>query len=132
MPESERVALLREAYAAFNRGAVDEFLHLLDENVEWRPPSTSLEPEPRQGRDAVRAYLAPDMFEEQTAEPLEVVEEGNRILVAARVRARGRGSGIELDQTSFHVWTIAGERAVRFEVYLDRAEALAAFRSCTP
>jgi ketosteroid isomerase-like protein len=129
MAESERVRLLREAYAAFNRGEFEQFLHLLSDEVEWRPPPTSLNPEPLQGREAVRAYLAPDLFDEQTAEPVEVIEEGDRILIAAQVRARGRGSGVELDEIVFHIWTIAGDRPVRFEVYLDREEALAAFTS---
>jgi ketosteroid isomerase-like protein len=68
------------------------------------------------------------MFKSQTAEPQEILEEGDRILVVAHVVARGRGSGIEVDGTAFHVWTVADDRAVRFEVYLDREQALAALR----
>jgi ketosteroid isomerase-like protein len=45
------------------------------------------------------------------------------------VRARGRGSGVELDQTAYHVLTIEEGRAVRFEVHVDRAEALRALRA---
>jgi uncharacterized protein len=126
MTESRRVETIRRAYESYNRGDIDAVMQLLDERVEWRPPESSLEPEPLHGRDAVRNYLAPDLFEEQVAEPEEVIEEGDRVLVVARVRARGRGSGIEVDQAVFHLWTIAGERAVRFEVHTDREHALAA------
>jgi SnoaL-like domain len=96
--------------------------------VEWRPPSTSLDPEPRQGREAVRAYLAPDLFEEQTAEPIEVIEEGDRVLVAARVRARGRESGANLTRRPSTSGRSPAIGPCAFAVDLDRAEALSAFR----
>jgi ketosteroid isomerase-like protein len=125
---SEIAELLRDAYQAFNRGEVDAVLDLLHPDVEWVPPSSSLEPHPLRGRDAVREYLAPNFFESQTAEPLEMIEERNRVLVAARVRARGRGSGIELDQTAYHLFVIEDGRAVRFAAFGDRDEAMMALR----
>ena len=116
------------AYDSFNRGEIEPILDLLHPDVEWIPPPTSLEPRPLRGRDAVREYLAPNFFETQTAEPLETIEQGNRLLVVARVRARGRGSGIELDETAYHLLTIEDGRTVRFEVHVDRVEALSALR----
>jgi ketosteroid isomerase-like protein len=116
------------AYDSFNRGELEPIVDLLHPDVEWVPPPTSLEPRPLRGRDAVREYLAPDLFESQTAEPLETIEHGNRLLVVARVRARGRVSGLELDQTAYHLLTIEDGRAVRFEVHIDRAAALSALR----
>jgi DNA-binding transcriptional ArsR family regulator len=32
-----------------------------------------------------------------------VIEQGDRVLVVARARARGRESGVDIDQTVFHV-----------------------------
>jgi ketosteroid isomerase-like protein len=127
--ESELVQVIRGAYGAYSRGEVDAVLDLLHTDVEWHPPPSSLEPHPLRGRDAAREYLAPNFFESQMAEPLEVLEEGDRILVVARVQARGRESGVEIDQTAFHLWTVADGRAVRFQAYVDRDEALSAFRA---
>jgi ketosteroid isomerase-like protein len=129
MGESFRVETIRAAYGAFNGGDIEAVLNLLDEQVEMCPAASALEPHPLRGREAVREYLSPNIFEAQTAEPQEILEEGDRILVRARARARGRESGIELDQSVFHLWTVDGDRAVRFEVYLDRDEALAALRA---
>jgi ketosteroid isomerase-like protein len=125
---SELADVIRDAYRAYNRGEVDAVLELLHPDVEWLPPPSSLEPRPLHGRDAVREYLAPNFFENQSAEPLEVIHEGDRVLVVARTRARGRGSGIEIDQTTYHVWTVVDGRAVRFAAYVDRDQALGAFK----
>jgi uncharacterized protein len=125
---SELRDAIRVAYAAFSRGEVEAVVDLLHPDVEWVPPPSSLDPQPLRGRDAVRRYLAPNFFESQSAEPIEVLEEGDRVLVIARVRARGRESGVELDQTAYHLWTVAEGRAVRFAAFVDRDEALAALR----
>ena len=125
---SDLTQLVLGAYESFNQGETEPLLELMHPNIEWIPPPTSLEPHPLRGREAVREYLAPNVFDTQTAEPLELIEQGNRLLVEARVRARGRGSGIELDQTAYHLLTIEDDRAVRFEVHMDRASALAALR----
>jgi uncharacterized protein len=121
-------AVVREAYEAFNRGELDGLLELLDPDVEWIPPPSSVEPQPLRGREAVRGYLRPNIFDTQTAEPLETIEEGDRLMVVARVRARGRESGLELDQIAYHVLKLADDLVVRFEVHVDRAAAMRALR----
>lgn len=129
MAESIVADTIRAAYAKYNEGDFDAVLELLEEDVTFVPPPHSPEPDPLHGHDAVRDYLTPNLFDEQSAEPQEILEEGDRVLVVAHVSARGRGSGVELDQTIFHLWHIEGERAVRFEVFMQRDEALAALRA---
>jgi uncharacterized protein len=126
--ESERAAAIRSAYEAYSRGDFEAVLALLDDDVEWRPPPDSLEPEPLRGREAVREYLAPNLFEEQRAEPKEILEQGDRVLVVARTKIRGAASGIEIEETTFHVWTVVEERALRFETFSDRDQASAAMK----
>lgn len=123
-----RVELLRAAYDAYNRGEVASVADLAAEDIEVHPPPTSTDPEPFRGRDTLLKYLEPNLFEFQRAEPAEFLEEGDRILVAVRVHARGRGSGVELHDEAFHVWTVEDERAVRFEVFVHRDDALEALR----
>src|SRR5918999_649337 len=84
---SELTQLVLGAYESFNRGETEPMLELMHPDIEWIPPPTSVEPRPLRGREAVREYLAPNVFETQTAEPLELIEHGNRLLVVARVRA---------------------------------------------
>jgi ketosteroid isomerase-like protein len=122
-------AVIREGYEAFNRGEVDALLALLHPDVVWMPPPTSVEPQQLRGREAVREYLRPNIFDVQTAEPLETIEHGDRLMVVARVRARGRGSGLEIDQIAYHVLTVADGLAVRVEAHVERAAAEAALRA---
>jgi hypothetical protein len=70
-----------------------------------------------------------DAFAEQTYDQLEFVTSGNKILVKHRFRARGAGSGIEMEIQSFSVWTFdEADRAIRLDGYLEneRAKALEA------
>jgi ketosteroid isomerase-like protein len=132
MPESERAAKIRHAYEAYSRGDFEPVLALLDVDVEWHPPPDSLDPQPLIGREAVREYLAPNLFDEQRAEPEEILEREGRVLVVARTTIRGTASGISIEETNYHLWTVIDERAVRFQVYRDREQALAAFGDVPP
>jgi ketosteroid isomerase-like protein len=57
----------------------------------------------------------------------EIIDAGDRIMVLAAVRGRGKESGIEVETPSFGwVWTLQDGRAVCVDVYPNRAEALQA------
>ena len=73
--------------------------------------------------------MEPDAFESQAIEPLDLRGVGDKVLVRARSKIRGAGSGIEAEFLFWAVWTF-DETGVttRVEIYLDhqKAEALEA------
>ena len=89
-----------------------------------------LEPTPRveYGAEALaeytRGFLEP--WEEIRIEASEFREADNSFVVWVELRATGSASGVELAGKLVHVWTFRGRRAIRFEIFDDEAEALAA------
>jgi ketosteroid isomerase-like protein len=51
-------------------------------------------------------------------------EYGDQVLVLTRVHAKGRGSGVELDQSLAHLFEFRGELVCRAETFLDRDRAI--------
>ncbi len=47
------------------------------------------------------------------------------MVVLTRYRGRGKGSGATVDTKDAHLWTMRAGRAIRLEVFADRARALA-------
>ena len=116
-----KIETLRRAYESFNRGQFDAVLAFFDPDVEFFPPGDQ---PPYRGAEELRAWMEPDAFEMQTLEPLEFTVAGNKVLVEQHVKARGAGSGIELDVRSWNVWTFdEHDVIVRVETYLEREEA---------
>jgi ketosteroid isomerase-like protein len=79
------------------------------------------------GIDEVTRFRDEGPWEELNFEAerfLDVDEE--RVLVMVRVDARGRGSGARVELLNAHEFTIRDGLLVRFKVYSDRDEALAA------
>jgi ketosteroid isomerase-like protein len=60
-----------------------------------------------------------------SVEAEEYIPAGDRVVVLIRWHGKGRGSGIELEAEGAHVWQLRDGEAVRWDVYRDRAEALA-------
>ena len=60
--------------------------------------------------------------------PNEYVDAGDRVVVDMRYRARGRGSGIEVDDHLFEVHTLRGGKIVSKVEFKTRSEALQAAR----
>jgi ketosteroid isomerase-like protein len=114
---------VRAGYAAFNRGDFDEAATYYHPNVELRRPGGLT---PLVGSDALRAWMEPDAFSEQTIEPVSVEVGNGRVLIHQRMRALAAGSGIEMENDTWAVMSYDEELLVtRIETWMFHEEAAA-------
>ena len=124
--DQEIISTMRRTYEAFSRGDFDAAIEVAHPEIELALPGGQ---SPLRGADAVRAWMEPDALEDQQAELLELRVNGNKALVRSRNRARGAGSGIEIDVELWAVWTLDDDGQVtRIEGFLghEKDEALKA------
>jgi hypothetical protein len=117
----ERARRVLEAVAEVD---FDTAAALVHPQIELVPPGAQA---PHRGAARFRRWLEPDAFAEQTIEPLEfLVGNEGKVLSKQHIQARGAGSGIELEITSWSVWTFDEDGLVtRIEIFLPHAEARA-------
>ena len=126
---SENQDVVRRVFDAFNRGDIDGVVASLDPQIEWHVPPMLPEQTVYHGHEGVRELWRSlsDSFEAIDLVTEEFVEAGDQVMVLAAVRGRGKGSGAEVQSPSFAwVWTLRRRRAVRLDVYPNRAEGLQA------
>jgi ketosteroid isomerase-like protein len=84
--------------------AVEHF----DPDVEWHWGATAPGPSVFRGREEVRAGLMlwRESWGDFQMHPEEVIEADDDVLVMARYRARGAGSGVEFETTFAHLLRI--------------------------
>lgn len=77
------------------------------------------------GHDGVAAGFRDwfEAFEEFTIEPESFISDGDRVLVPMRQRARGKGSGLEIEQRFYQLFTLRDGMVFRFEEYSEEADA---------
>jgi ketosteroid isomerase-like protein len=63
---------------------------------------------------------------EWTLEPEDFIDAGERVVVIARLTARGRASGVPLVRRDGMVWTVRNGKAVRLDYFNNPSEALEA------
>ena len=82
------------------------------------------------GHEGFRSWVSDsfESFEEVRNEWSEFRDLGNRVLALGHVKARGRGSGMELDSPMGWVFTVRRGKVMKAEGFLRRAEALKAAR----
>jgi ketosteroid isomerase-like protein len=124
----ENVELVYQAADAFNLGILSVFLALFDRNVEFMSRLVPLESgKPRRGHGGVRSWWEAlhSAYRDLSVEIDGVREVGE--LTVARVRLRGRKErGAPMQQTQWHVVRWRHRKAIRWRVFLNEAEALAA------
>ncbi len=120
LTEEQMITALRETNDAINRGEFDKAIELADPDIVL--VRTGAMPVVR-GADGLRAWMEPDAFESQHFELLDHEISGNRVLVHTLTRARGAGSGIEIELRSHTLWSFndAG-RISRVEIFLLEQE----------
>jgi ketosteroid isomerase-like protein len=119
--DQEMISSLRRAYDAFNRGDFDTAIERTHPEIEFVPPGGQA---PLRGADAFRAWMEPDAFESQQLQAREFRVQGNNVLVRQHARARGAGSGIEMELETWVLWTFDDDGLVtRVEGFLPHQDA---------
>ena len=129
----ENVERARDAYHALGlavrKGDLDAFFHeYAHPEIEWVPLEGAPDTAVAHGHGPVKARMMAmlDVMEKPQIEAEEIIDAGEKVVIAIRISGRGRGSGIDVEANWFHVVTARDDKAVRIEWYAGRDEALEA------
>ena len=94
------VARAREIFELFNSGEIDAWLDVLHPEIAWHTRVDEPDAGVYRGRDGLRSLIKLwlEQFEQLRCEGMEYIDAGDWVLVPCRLRGRGRGSGIEIDE----------------------------------
>jgi uncharacterized protein len=122
------VELVRQIVEALSRGDLDGMLAQMDPEFEWTPLEASPVARVYRGHEQVRHYVEDwlSTFERVRLELEDPTEVGDRVVAVVNGRARGRGSGLEIENRFCQVWTVRNGLAVAMEEHPTREHALAA------
>jgi ketosteroid isomerase-like protein len=126
---SENVALVRSGYEAFNRDGWEAIVEFLTPDVVWDEAGLFPDRDSFHGHDGIRelARQNEELWEGLRVEVDDVIPVGeDKVVVLLRTIARGQGSGVEVDFTFAHLWTIRDGKGCRVEPFSDREAALRA------
>jgi ketosteroid isomerase-like protein len=132
------VETARRGYAAINdayrSGDVDDFRPFLEEIWEQdaviTPAGVLPESRPARGWDAILRYMAEQMNAFETGsmwmKPAEYIDGGGRVVVPYTMGGRARHTGIDVEFSFVHVFTMRDGKVMRLDVYEGKAAALEA------
>jgi ketosteroid isomerase-like protein len=125
----ENVEVVRAVFDAQRKQDWGAFPQLYDSEIEWEDVAGLWgDWGTRYGFEAVRdAWMSWfEAFEQADFEIESVLEAGDDVVTCIRMSARGRESGLRVDQRIWAVWTVRGGRVRRVKAYRDKTPALEA------
>ena len=128
---SADVQRVESSYDALNRGDIDGTVAVLHDDASWVEHSDLPEAGTYEGVATIRSFLELylESWEEFHQEIEETIVRGPCVLLFIHLRARGKGSGIEVDSRYAHMWRLGDGEGTRVDAYYDRDQALAALNA---
>lgn len=117
-----RVQQVRDGLDAFRRGDGDAVLAFFSEDVEIYSPPEAGNAGTFHGHDGYEQWLAQwlEAWEGFEVEAQRIEPVGERHVVAETFQtARGRGSGVPVEQRMSYVFDLRGGKVVAFQLYPD-------------
>jgi ketosteroid isomerase-like protein len=124
----ENIEGIERAYEAMSELDAETLVAHCDPDVEFRSRVAEADDVTYRGHDGVRDYVASfaEVFEWVRTEALDVVEESDRAVVCNRFRARGRHSGVEVEERFFQALRFRDGKVLWWAFYPSKTEALEA------
>ncbi len=128
MGSDEKVEVVRSFYDAWARDEFPGPFELMDTEIEYVNPTGAVEPGTRRGIAAFARAVEKvvEGWETWQMEPEEFRAVGDQVAVVVRYRARGRGSGVEVEGRESALWTLRDGKVVRYAWFHEPADALEA------
>ncbi|HUQ91407.1 MAG TPA: nuclear transport factor 2 family protein [Bryobacteraceae bacterium] len=134
MNEEENSRLVKDAYAAFQRGDIPAVLKEMSDDIAWfLPGPADIVPlsGQRHGLAAVKGFFT-ELAETQEAEefePSEIIAQGDTVVALGHYRWRIKATGQRFESDFAHVFTIKNGKVVKFREYFDTYAGVQAYRS---
>ena len=124
----ENVEVVTRLVEAWNRADVEAILALFVPDCEVLFPPEVPEPGPFRGHAELRGWVEGFLaaWESHHAEVVDLTEEGDLVLAMLHLTGRGSGSGIEMDETDAHLFTLRDGKVTRWRNFSQRSDALEA------
>jgi ketosteroid isomerase-like protein len=127
----ENVEIVRQVLDAFNRRDDETVRALWTADGEWWPAFLGgglLEGAVYRGHEGVAEFIEvqAETWETIVAEPVDMRDLGNRVLVTVHLKAVGRTSGVAVDRTTWNVFELRDDKVSAGRVYATKEEALEA------
>jgi ketosteroid isomerase-like protein len=122
---------MRRAYEALSSGDLELVMELVDPEAVMQDRPEIPDPQTYRGHEGVRQSLARNLeaFETLDLIPQHFIQIGDRVVAVLRMSGRGKESGVPVEDTIAHLWTIRDGKAWRMQVYSDPEDAVAAAAS---
>ena len=119
--------LVRRGFEGLERGDWETLISLVHPEFEMTTPaSLASEPDTYRGPDGVRRYFASfyEAMDEVTFHAGDFEDlGGGRVLTPSILRARGRTTGLEFEQSLVLIWEVRDGQARRIRVFASEEEA---------
>jgi ketosteroid isomerase-like protein len=124
----ENVELVQSSYPLVNAGGFSAVAERIDTTFTMDAPQ-GIESSQAHDKAGLREWFEKmdEVWEELRIEPEEVIDvDDTQVIAVVRTWARGRGSGIDIDQRLIHLWTVRGGKMTSLRVFNTKQAALEA------
>src|SRR5262245_1576399 len=124
----ENVEIVREVHEAINARDVEALERLFDPEIVWIQNPNAPDPGALHGHEGVRELRAmvDDAFEDVRLDVDRFLDHGETVVALGEMRARGKGSGVEIREARAWVWVLRDRKVIRHQTFDDRRAALEA------
>jgi ketosteroid isomerase-like protein len=123
----ENLELVRRVYEVMAHD-LERFLAFCDPEIAFINPDDAIESGVRHGFDGVRTWFAAlgESFESWRQAPVRMEAVGDRVAVETAATMVGRATGLEVDTSFGHVWTLRDGKVLTFEWFREPQQAFEA------
>ena len=135
MNEQKNVDVVRDAYAAFQRGDIEALIGMLSEDIDWQfygPEELPLTGQ-RKGKPEVGRFFKQvgELWNFERFEPRQFISQGDDVVVLGNYGGTAKPTGRKFAAEWSHLFVVKSGKIAKFREYTDTANLIKALQPAT-